>query len=201
MTQQLTVKRLGWRWDKPRCILWGDLTTSDGQTYSVGLPLAHVAALFDSSAAQVGLACAPFVGDVESVDGLFSSIKKAAKGAANLTKKAVKLTTKAATKVVKAHVTVLRSKLTGYALSGVAVAFPAVGAPALAAYAAANKAISMYETARATAKTAVNIGKQTANTTRAIARGANVQRSVRQLAASTAPQARMAIAALKSVKR
>jgi hypothetical protein len=192
----IEVKRLGWRWDRVHSVLWGDVVTSDGQRLSIGLPLAAVAALFDRSAAEVGLLCPPFVGAVESVDGLFSGIKKLAKGAAKLTKSAVRLTTTAATKVVKAHVAVLRSKVTGYALSGLAVAFPAVGAPALGAYAAANKAISLYEDA----KRAKDAGVKTIRTAAAIARGANVQKSVRRLASSSAPQARLAVAALKSVR-
>jgi hypothetical protein len=157
---------------------------------------------FEASAAEVGLLEPAFVGDVDTVEGLFSGIKKLAKKAARTVKKAVKKTQKALAKGVKIAGKVVTSKYMKYGVSALAVAFPAVGAPALAALAAANAAYMTYDKADKAIASAKRLGKQTYQTAAAIRRGANVRNSVKALAGrvNQDPNARMAIAALKSVK-
>lgn len=204
------VRRVDWRWDKAACILWADVSFRDGATYSVGLPLAHVTATFDACVADAGLALPPFVGAVDSVDGLWGSIKSVAKSATKPISKVVKTTTKVLSKSarvvasaakqvdrgISAGAKVLRNPYLTTGVRGLAAAVPFVGGPALAAHNAATKAVATYQQA----KSAAALGVRTAQTSAALARGANVVRSVRALAAQAQrdPTARMAIAALKS---
>jgi hypothetical protein len=194
------VRTLSHRWDRQTCILWFCATFTDGQSVQVGLPLAHVVATFDACAAEVGLQMPALVGDVESVDGLFSKIKKAVKKAGKLGLKATGLTDKRLGKIAKIAAKVARSK----ALTGVlaATAFVpglnAIGAAGLAAQQAAKLALNVLDNAKR-AKALLRSGVRTAKVMKAIAQGANVQRSVRQLAKDTSADARMAIAALKSL--
>lgn len=194
------VRTLSHRWDRQACILWFSATFTDGYSVQVGLPLAHVVATFDACAAQVGLQMPPLVGDVESVDGLFSKVKKAVKKAGKLGLKATGLTDKRLGKIAKVAAKVARSK----ALTGVlaATAFVpglnAIGAAGLAAQQAAKLALNVLDNANR-AKALLKSGVRTAKVMRAIAQGANVQRSVRQLAKDTSADARIAIAALKSL--
>ena len=196
------LKSIEWQWDHKSCVLWAKATVADGRSYAIGIPLAHVVRTFEVSAAEVGLLEPAFVGDVDSVEGLFSGIKKLAKGAAKTVKKAVKKTQKALAKGVAVAGKAVTSKYTRIGVGALAVAFPAVGAPALAALSAANAAYATYQKADRALTTAKTLGKATGQTARAIAKGANVQRSVKALAARAQqdPNARMAIAALKSVK-
>src|SRR5512139_3981364 len=196
------LKSVEWQWDRKSCILWASATVSDGRSYAIGIPLAHVVRTFEVSAAEVGLCAPPFVGDVDSVEGFLSGIKKLAKSAGRTVTKAVKKTQKALAKGVAAAGKVVSSKYTRIGVGALAVAFPAVGAPALAALTAANSAYATYRKADSALQSAKVIGKATGQTARAISKGANVQRSVKLLAyrAQQDPNARMAIAALKSVK-
>lgn len=196
------LKRVEWQWDRKSCILWASATVSDGRSYAIGIPLSHVVRTFEISAAEVGLCAPPFVGDVDSVEGLFSGIKKLAKSAGKAVGKAVKKTQKALAKGVAAAGKAVTSKYTRIGVGVLAVAFPAVGAPALAALTAANAAYATYRKADSALQTARVLGKATGQTARAISKGANVQRSVKALAsrAQSDPNARMAIAALKTVK-
>jgi len=194
------VRTLSHRWDRQTCILWFCATFTDGQSVQVGLPLAHVVATFDACAAQVGMPLDAYVGDVESVDGLFSKVKKAVKKAGKLGLKATGLTDKRLGQIAKVAAKVARSK----ALTGVlaATAFVpglnAIGAAGLAAQQAAKLALNVLDNANR-AKALLKSGVRTAKVMKAIAQGANVQRSVRQLAKDTSADARMAIAALKSL--
>jgi hypothetical protein len=194
------VRTLSHRWDRQTCILWFCATFTDGQSVQVGLPLAHVVATFDACAAQVGMPLDAYVGDVESVDGLFSKVKKAVKKAGKLGLKATGLTDKRLGQIAKVAAKVARSK----ALTGVlaATAFVpglnAIGAAGLAAQQAAKLALNILDNA-SRAKALLKSGVRTAKVMKAIAQGANVQRSVRQLAKDTSADARMAIAALKSL--
>lgn len=196
------LKSVEWQWDRKSCILWAAATTSDGRSYAIGIPLAHVVRTFEVSAAEVGLCAPPFVGDIDSVEGLFSGIKKLAKSAGKTVTKAVKKTQKALAKGVATAGKVVTSKYTRIGVGALAVAFPAVGAPALAALSAANAAYAVYRKADVALASAKTVGKATGATARAISKGANVQRSVKALAvrAQQDPNARMAIAALKTVK-
>jgi len=155
--------------------------------------------IYDQSFADVGVRDA-FIGADDSVDGLFSSIKNAVKKVTpKVVQKAVSKAAGVVKTVVNAHVAVVRSKVTGYALTGLAAAMPAVGAPALGAYVAANRALNAYEDARAAA-TQVKAGIKTAANVAKVVKGGNVLQAARQLATSNHPQARMAVAALRSVK-
>lgn len=193
------VKRVSWKWDRAAGVLWAAVSFDDGQTAAVGIPLAQVVATFDQTAAEIGLALPPFVGSIESVDGLFSSIKSVTKSVGKLAKKAVKQTTKRLGDVAKTAATVVRSKYTTAALGAVAVAFPAVGGPALLAQQAAARAAAAVETAKQ-AKNLVERGVRTVGVVRAAHAGSQVVRNVQRLAQSNNPAARMAIAALQSVR-
>lgn len=191
------VKSLSWRWDRAKCILWGDVAFADGQSLSVGLPLAHVVATFDACAAREGVMAGPFVGDVDSVDGLFSGIKRLAKSAGRAVSRAVKSTTKVLAKGVetaaRAAKTVARSQLTSWGVKALAVAVPFVGVPALAAHRAANEALDAYDRAKQVAQQGVRTAQQAA----ALRQGRNVVSAMRQLAQRNNPAARLAVAALK----
>jgi hypothetical protein len=189
------IKTLSWKWDKPSCTLWAHVTFRDGESVGVGLPLAHVVATFDAVAREFGIEFGPYVGDCESVDGLFSSIKRLAR---KVVPKPLKKTFDKATRILeqtaKVAATVVKSKYTTYALAGLAVICPAVGGPALAAQSAARAALLIADAANAAAKT----GVKTAQTALQIAKGRNVVRSVRRIL-PTNNRNRMAIAALQSI--
>lgn len=73
--------------------------------------------------------------------------------------KLVKQITDNVKKVADVGKAVLRSKITGGVLTGLAVAFPAVGAPALAAYAAGNAALAALDKADDARKALTNVAK------------------------------------------
>lgn len=111
------------------------------------------------------------------VSGFFSSITKpfktVAKGAVNVVtkpgksisdvaKSAARIASKVGKNKLLGQVTsgvksVVQSKITGAALSGLAIAFPPVGVPAVAAYAAANTALKAIDMATSAKKTAQQI--------------------------------------------
>jgi hypothetical protein len=162
-----------------------------------------VVATFDACAAEVGLELPPMVGAVDSVDGLFSSLKRAVskvvpKSIRKLANKAIATTTKVLKKTVAVASTVARSKYMSYGLSALAVVVPAVGVPALAAQMAAKRALDMYEDAKK-AKALVQRGVRSAGAIAAVTRGGNVLQAVNKLARTNTPQARFAVAALKSL--
>jgi hypothetical protein len=202
MTTGPLLKRIEWQWDKPSCVLWARAVLDDGRSYAVGIPLAHVVRTFEAHCAEVGLYAGPYVGDIDSVDGLFSSVKRLAKKATSKVRKVVKRTQRTLAKGIAATGKVVTSKYVRYAGIGLAAAFPAVGAPALAALAAANAAYGTYRAGDKALSAARSAGKHTLATARAVARGQNVRKSVRNLAAraGSSRNARMALAALKSVK-
>lgn len=191
------VKSLSWRWDRQKCILWGDVAFGDGQSLSVGLPLAHVVATFEACAAREGVMAGPFIGDVDSVDGLFSSIKRLAKKAGKAVSSAVKSTTKVLARGVetaaRAAKTVARSQITSLGIKALAVAVPFVGVPALAAHRAANEALNAYDRAKSVAQQ----GARTAQQIATVKQGQNVVAAMRRLSQSNTPAARLAVAALK----
>jgi len=176
-------------------VLWAHATFFDGETVGVGLPLAHVVATFDAVTKEFGLEFGPYVGACESVDGLFSSIKKLArKVTPKVLRPALDKATNVLEKVAKTGATVVKSKYTSYALAGLAVVCPAVGGPALAAQQAARAALLVADAANA----AYNAGSKTAQAAQQIAKGRNVVQAVRRLAPVN-NRNRMALAALKSV--
>lgn len=76
---QAIIQRLSVTIDRERNLLWFRGVTTDGYEWGVGFPIGHVVLTFDSEAAAAGIAPRSVLGDVEivSMDGLFSSIKKA----------------------------------------------------------------------------------------------------------------------------
>lgn len=195
--QTFTIRKIETRWDPKTCFLLAAVTFNDNQTICIALPLAHVVRTFEGCFADAGVRPPDAVGDLDTVEGFGSWIKGAVKSAGKVAKGAVKTATKVVNKTAGLAATVVKSKYTGYLLAATAVVVPAVGAAALAAQQSARLALNAYEDA----KRAKNAVKKTATTVKAIARGANIQKSVRQLAsqANRNPQARMAIAALKSM--
>lgn len=201
---ELEIKALGWHWDRAKNILWGSATLTNGQSISVGLPVAHVSMTFDESVGELGLEVeAPSVGEEESVDGLFGRIgrafSKATAGIRRTLQKAVDNTVgKVAQTVGKVALSVARSKLVGSALGGAAALFPAIGGPALGVWALANKAAKVHDTAIEAAKR-VKGGLRTASDLARIKQGRALQARVRTLSRSTAPLARLGVAALRSI--
>lgn len=193
------VKHVRWRWDRVAGVLWASVAFADGQTASVGIPLAQVVVTFEATAAEVGLALPPFVGSIESVDGLFSGIKKLTRSVGKVAKKAVKKTAGRLKDVAKVAATVVRSKYTTAALGAVAVAFPAVGGPALLAQQAAARVAAAAEKANQARKLAAS-GVRSARVISVAKNGPRLASNVRRLAASNSPAARMAVAALKSTR-
>lgn len=194
-----TLKSIGWKWDTASGILWANVAYSDGTASALGIPLAQVVATFERHASELGLVAGPYVAGVDSVEGFFSSVKKMAKKATKTVKKAVKKTQKTLAKGIKAAGKAAGNKYLMAGMAGLAVAFPAVGGPGLAALTAANAAYKAYQQGDKALQVVKAVGKQTVQTTRAIARGKNVAASVRQLASKRSPLAKMAAAALRSV--
>lgn len=194
-----TLKSIGWKWDTASGILWANVAYSDGTASALGIPLAQVVATFERHASELGLVAGPYVAGVDSVEGFFSSVKKMAKKATKTVKKAVKKTQKTLAKGIKAAGKAAGNKYVMGAVGGLAVAFPAVGGPALAALTAANAAYKTYQQADKALGVVKAVGKQTLQTSRAIARGKNVAVAARRLATKRSPLANMAKAALRSV--
>jgi hypothetical protein len=122
---------------------------------------------FFSSIAKVVTSPAKAVANVVTHPG--RSIKDAGRAIANpgksvssLAKSAAKIAAKVGKSKLVSQVgagvkSVVKSKITGAALGGLAIAFPPVGAPAVAAYAAANTALKAIEMANAAKSTAQQI--------------------------------------------
>jgi|WetSurMetagenome_2_1015567.scaffolds.fasta_scaffold00908_22 hypothetical protein len=199
MNAQLIVRSMRSWWDKPACIKWYEVTFTDGSKVQVGVPLAQVVATFDAHAAEVGLAIEPFVGDVESVDGLFSSITKAVKSVGKGVGKVVSKTAKTIDSGVKATAKVVRGK-TLTAVMSVGKFVPVVGPAAYAAHKAAVQAADTYDKAKSTANAVYRTGRSSVQAAQSIARGRNVAQSINQLRKNAnSPEARMALSALRSV--
>jgi len=110
------LQRLGWEWRQNGVILSVQVS---GKTQRVFVPLGRVWLAFDEELTAVGCPVgAHSVGAPFTVDGLFSSIKKAVSGAAKSVTKAVvpKAVQKAASRVVS---TAKRAASTALALPGV----------------------------------------------------------------------------------
>lgn len=58
----VTLRRIIFSWDRSRCMLWAGAETSDGKTYRVGFPLAHVEVVFGEELQREGVAVGPRVG-------------------------------------------------------------------------------------------------------------------------------------------
>jgi hypothetical protein len=191
------VRRFAWQWDRPSRVLWASVILDDGTKHSIGFPLSHVVAQLDRDLTANGyLELSGDIDDPDSVDGLLSGFKKTLRSAGKVARKAVKSTTKVLKKAVDAHVAIVRSKLAGYALGAVAVAFPAVGAPALAAQQAAKRALDAYDDAKRAAK-AIKAGARDAGSFAALARGKNIVKAIRKLPSQGTPATRMALAAMR----
>ena len=199
MATQLVIKSLRTWWDKAACVKWYEVTFADNSTVQIGVPLAQVVATFDAHAAEVGLAIEPFVGDVESVDGLFSSIKKAVKSVGKGVSKVVSKTAKTIDSGVKATAKVVRGKTLSTVMS-VGKFVPVVGPAAYAAHKAAVQAADTYDKAKAAASQVYRTGSSSVTAARDIARGRNVAQSINRLRQNAnTPEARMALSALRSV--
>lgn len=202
------IKSLQSHWDKTACVLWFTVEFADGApAVSVGVPLAHVAATVDYYLRQFGVNLAPQVGDVESVDGLFSSIKHAVSKAGKAATKAVKSAAKTIDKGVSKAASVIRDKRLGVAMNVVKFV-PVVGQTAYAAHQSARSAVDAYDRAKLAASIVAKTGRQTLATAKAISRGKNVLASVQNLSRqvrgtaanlSQSRDAKMALAALQSV--
>jgi hypothetical protein len=189
------IRSLVSRWDRQSCVLWFAVTFDNGTTTSVGVPLSHVVATIDAAMASVGVTFAPTLGDIESVDGLFSSIKKAVKSVGKVASKAVKTATRTIDAGVRTTAKIVNSRALNLGMSGLKLV-PVVGALASQAHDAAKLAVNQYDNAKRLAA----MGLRTPQALRQIASGANVARSIRVLAANPNPQARLAVAALQSVR-
>jgi hypothetical protein len=187
-------------WDAASNVLRVAVTGPSG-VISVTIPMATVAMEFRRAIGEVKaetLGAIDILGDVEilgypldTVGGLFGSIKHLGRSVYHAAKKTVKKVRHIATKVAKTYYhaakwgvkqarKVVRSKYTGYALMAASVACPAVGGPAMAAWIAAKQA-----------DRALTAGGQAARA---------VQRGVRSLSSSKPSVFRtIGIAALQSV--
>jgi len=201
---QAVVKRIESRWDTKACILWFGVTFDDNHKVAIGIPLAHVVLTFATCLQEAGIVDAAQVGDVDTVEGFGSWLKKTVrkvtpKPLRKTVDKALNKATGVLNTTAKLGAEVVKSKYTGYLLAATAAIAPAIGGPALAAQQSARMALIAVEDARKAAKT----GIRTAQTVKAIAKGANVQRAVGRLVASNSkdPRARLAMAALKTVRR
>lgn len=109
MNRAVVIRRVQGRWDRGRNILWFDFDTSDQQTYSVGFPLARVAACFyeelqaqpeaQTEVGRCNIGLVDIIGDPDiygpdTVDGFLSGITRALKKATRPVRRAIKRTTR-----------------------------------------------------------------------------------------------------------
>jgi len=195
------VRRIESKWDRQKCILWFGVEFDDNHKVAVGIPLAHVVMTFASCLAEAGIVDAATVGDIDTVEGLGSWIKKTVrkvtpKPLRKTVDKALNKATSVLNTTAKLGATVIKSKYTGYLIAATAIVAPGIGAAALAAQQSARMALNAYDDAHRAVKT----GARTLQAAKQIAQGRNVVQSVRRLSQSNDPRARLAVAALKSVR-
>jgi hypothetical protein len=196
---QLVVRSIGSHWDTKSSVLWFDVKFADGESVQVGVPLAHVVATLDTHLHQLGIQLPPLLGDVESVDGLFSSIARAVSSGVKGVTKAVTKTVNTLDRGVSSVAKVLRSKELGLAMQAFKFV-PFVGQAAFSAQQAAQKAAQQYDKGKAAYLQVKATGIQVASSMSDIARGRNIQAAVQRLQSmGNSPEARMALAALQSV--
>lgn len=174
-------------WDAMTNVLRVQVATSRGSLF-VTIPMSTVAFEFRRAAqeeSQATVGVVDILGDVEvlgypldTVGGLFGSIKKLGRKAFRAVKKTVKRVRTVAHSVAKKAVSgskwalrqgraALNSKWTRYGLMAASVACPAVGGPAMAAYFAAQQADRVLRAGGAAARTVsssvrrLNSGKPT----------------------------------------
>lgn len=96
-----TIKKLVWQWDRVGQKLWANLITKEGQLIRVGFPLGHVSMIFDEELGNCGIYEPAQVGDLESVDGFLSRVKRIGRKASRTVthpKKLIGAATRAATR-------------------------------------------------------------------------------------------------------
>lgn len=198
MTEHV-IKSIRSHWDKQTKILWFNVAFTDGYTGQVGVPLAHVVATLDYHMGELGIDFGPELGDDESVDGLFSKIKKAVKKVGKTVTTAVSRTARTLDKGVGAAAKVVRDKKLGTVMQ-VARFVPVVGQTAYAAHQTAKRALEGYEKAKIAAAQIKATGKASVTLLRDVARGKNIQASIGRLKQSAnTPETRMLLQALQSM--
>ena len=199
MTNEHVIAAIHSHWDKATNILWFNVRFVDGYNAQIGIPLAHVVATLDFHMAELGIEFGPVVGDIESVDGLFSGIKKAAKKIGKPVTSAVSKTAKTLDRSVSAAAKVIKNKQLNIAMQG-ARFVPVVGQTAYAVHQTAKRAVEGYEQGKAAASIIARTGKSSAGLLSAVAKGRNIQQALTKLKQSAdTPEARMLVQALNSM--
>jgi hypothetical protein len=76
MSQEMVIHKLIFQWDRSREALVFSGQLENGSTFSVVFPIAHVALTFDKEMISLGYCGEPLCGDVVTIEGFFSSLKK-----------------------------------------------------------------------------------------------------------------------------
>lgn len=79
-----TVHRLGFNFDRAQNALVFTGQLENGFQFSIAFPIAHVAVTFDREMAAMGYMGEPIMGDIATIDGFFSSFKKAVSSVARV---------------------------------------------------------------------------------------------------------------------
>lgn len=193
------IRTLKSHWDRTTNILWFAVAFEDGYSAQIGVPLAHVVATLDFHMAELGVEFGPVMGDIESVDGLFGSIKSAVKKVGAPVTKAVSRTARTLDRGVSSAAKVIRDKRLGVVMAG-ARFVPVVGQTAYSAHQTAKRAVEGYEKGKAAAQLIRATGARSASLIRDVARGRNIQSSLRRLqTTANTPEARMLRQAFESL--
>lgn len=91
MTREVIVHQLQAAFDHSRQALVFGVTLEDGFHFQVAFPIAHVALTFDKEMIQLGYMGEPLMGDVVTIEGFFSSLKRAVNKVANVAVAPVKV--------------------------------------------------------------------------------------------------------------
>jgi hypothetical protein len=142
--------------------------------------------------------------DFESINGLFSRIKKLAKKVGRTVSRSAvgkmykKTIGKAEHLALQAGRKIGRSKAFGAVVGAAAVAFPAVGGPALAAWTVANRAMAIHDKAMK-AKALLARGIKSPKLLAQVAQGQRVAQTVARSAQSGSAFGNMLTSSLKSM--
>ena len=186
-----TVAAIDYRWQPADNTLLFIVSLTNGYRVQVAFPVRVVSDFFHTLLNRSGYYRQPaLLGNIESLDGFFSSIEHAVGSVGSVAESAFNhtigmLAKHAGAEAGKGLAGLARSKTFGAVIGGVAVCFPALGAPALAAWTAAHAAVVIHDEA-----------KQGQNRRAA----AQLQVRVGALAQDPSPAAQLTIAGLQSVR-
>ena len=201
----LEVTSIDKRWDWNTHKLIVQVGLSNGRTVGIAFPMGHLHIALDEGLGELGYYEPAELGDdFESINGLFSRIKRLAKKVGRAVSRSAvgkmykKTIGKAEHLVLTGARKLARSKAFGAVLGGAATVFPAVGGPALAAWTVANRAMAIHDKAQK-AKALLARGIKNPKLIAQVAQGKRVAQTVARSAQSGSAFGNMVGASLKSM--